>query len=714
MPEKDSIDLHQIISVIRRWWWLIILTTFLAAAAAYIVISRMSPVYQASTTLLISPAQSSTASQYTDLMASERLALTYSQMLKDRPVLATVTAQLGLKQSTGQLAGNIQTQPVRDTQLIRLTVSDSDPVRAATIANTLAQVFKARVEILSAERYATTIKNGEDRVDNLQTQVGDLEAQIELLRSQKVENDVSLANKQVALDALLKDQQTLQGNQQQMELTISSVTGNVYIFEPVQVKTVGRPGTSAASAVVSVGQIKDISGTSPTNANPALTFGQLIIKTPMLESIIKDLGLTETPDQLANKITLEPVENTQLIRLTVEDADASHAEQLGQALVNAFITQVKDLASAPYTDRLVSLEAQLNDIGSSIAAAQSEIGKLTFEIAQLESEISRQETLLTENRTDLRESQKDLEAARITSAESSDVVMISEPAQVPMSPIQNRMLYVAVAGLVGFVIGGGFAFLLEFIDDRIRTDKDVHTEFDLPTLGKISRFTKKTDELVVISQPSSLSADDFWVLSTQIRRLCEKQAIHSLLITSSIPMEGKSVIVSNLALALAKNGLDVIIVDADMRLPRLHEIFALDQGLGLAHSLSNGNVNGWLQNSMLSKLRVLTSGGTPPNPAELLTSPNLEKLVKKLAGTVNIVLVDGPPVLSAADAAIVAQVVDGVLLVLKAGESESQIAQSAVETLRQAKANIVGVVLNAVPDRKEKYYQYYRNAEGKG
>jgi capsular polysaccharide biosynthesis protein len=172
MPNQD-IELRWIIAVIRRRWWLIILMVLLATVTAYIVTQNIPPVYEASTTLLISPAQNSTASLLNELMASERLALTYSQMMKERPVLDIVRSQLDLEQSTEELVKNVQAQPVRDTQLIQLTVSDSDPDRAALIANTIAEIFKARVELLSAERYAATIDNAQTRVDRLETQVGD-------------------------------------------------------------------------------------------------------------------------------------------------------------------------------------------------------------------------------------------------------------------------------------------------------------------------------------------------------------------------------------------------------------------------------------------------------------------------------------------------------------------------------------------------------------
>jgi capsular exopolysaccharide synthesis family protein len=350
----------------------------------------------------------------------------------------------------------------------------------------------------------------------------------------------------------------------------------------------------------------------------------------------------------------------------------------------------------------------MSDTGKSIDAAQSEIGKLTTEISQMEAEINRQEISLTEKRTDLREAQKNLENARSTSVESSDTVVISEPAEAPKKPSQNLLLYVGIAGLLGMCLGAGLVFVLGSIDDRIKNVQDVRKGVDLPILGTVRLFDRNVDELVLRSHPVSGPADDFRVLGAHIRRICEEEKVRTLLVTSPTPGNGKSVITSNLALALAKNSLNVIAVDGDLRLPRLHTIFGLAQEDGLSNSLPGGKFNGCLKNTQLNGLKVITSGEVPPNPAELLTSPNLAKLIKGLTSVANIVLIDCPPVLTTADASILASVVDGVVVVLKAGKSDSQAAKSTVEVLRRVKANVVGIVLNAVPERKEEYYGYYR------
>jgi polysaccharide biosynthesis transport protein len=704
---NEDIELRWIIDVIRRRWWLIAALAVLATVVAFIVSRVLLPVYVAKATLMISPAKSTSTSLSSDLTASERLALTYSQMLKDRTVLAQVVTQPGIKRSIGTVADEIQTEPITGTQLIRLTVSDSDPEQAALIANTLAEVFKGRVETLSNTRYSATLLNAQERIDSLQTTVGELEGKVDTLQLQKVQKDVLLSNKQDTLLTFRNDYQALQQNQQQIKLTASQISGNVFIFEPVM----KSPGSTTASAVVSVGNFQAVGSNVPSTENVALTYSQMIIRTPLLEKIISDLNLQENPSELAQKITLEPIFGTQLLRLSVTDTDASKSETIANALVKYFVIQLKNLLAAPYADSLANIQTQMDEHSKTIDSLVSEITTLMTETTQLESEIGQQQTALSENRADLRDTQKTLEDLRITAADSADTVVISEPAQSPKKPSQNNAVYIALAGMVGLALGIGTAFVMEFTDTRIRTNLDVQKVIDSPFLGTISRFANKEGDLVIKTQPASDTADDFRILGKRIQELYEQQHVQSFLVTSPTPKVGKSVVVSNLALALGSVDLSVIVVDADLRLPRLHELFQANLENGLIDSLSIGSFNGCLQDTQQPNLKIMTSGGVPPNPAELLASPNLEKLIKELTRRANIVLIDCSPIVTAADASILAEAVDGVLLVLKAGVSESHSTTYAMEVLDRVKAKVAGVVLNAVPERRHTYVRYSRQGK---
>jgi len=181
-------------------------------------------------------------------------------------------------------------------------------------------------------------------------------------------------------------------------------------------------------------------------------------------------------------------------------------------------------------------------------------------------------------------------------------------------------------------------------------------------------------------------------------------------------MEGKSITVANLAVAMAQAGLSVVAVDADLRRPWLHQLFGLDPHRGgLTRALLEGSTDGRLQPAQVEGLTVLPAGEVPPNPAGILGSQRMQELLAELAQQVEVVLIDSPPVLSVTDAAVLAQGVDGVLLVLEAGHTRREAARQAVERLRQVGANLVGVVLNAVPTHNDSYYYYsYNGYHGNG
>ena len=159
---------------------------------------------------------------------------------------------------------------------------------------------------------------------------------------------------------------------------------------------------------------------------------------------------------------------------------------------------------------------------------------------------------------------------------------------------------------------------------------------------------------------------------------------------------------------MAGGGQRVVVVDADLRLPRLQQVFNLDNEEGLTDSLINSSRDGNLQATKMEGLKVITSGKLPPNPVEVVGSARMRKFLEELEEKTDLVLVDSPPVLPVADAAILTSLVDGVILVLRAGQTRHRAAQQAVKSLRQAGAQLIGIVLNAVPHNTDGYNSYYR------
>ena len=211
--------------------------------------------------------------------------------------------------------------------------------------------------------------------------------------------------------------------------------------------------------------------------------------------------------------------------------------------------------------------------------------------------------------------------------------------------------------------------------------------------------------MVIVTQPRSPNAEAFRVLAANIRYSALVNPLHTLLVTSPMAQEGKSTITANLAAALAKAELRVLVVDADLRKPQQHRLFGVKQGGGLTSALLDGPVDGRVNKVEPAGLEILTSGHLPPNPAEMLGSSRMLNLIEELRKQADIVLIDCPPVLPVADATILAPHVDGVLLVLRANHTRGRLAMEALESLRKVNAHLVGAVLNAAP--RGKGYHYY-------
>lgn len=217
------------------------------------------------------------------------------------------------------------------------------------------------------------------------------------------------------------------------------------------------------------------------------------------------------------------------------------------------------------------------------------------------------------------------------------------------------------------------------------------------------------NRLILDSGAKSTLAEAYRTLRTNVMFSNIDKKIKSIVITSPGPSEGKSTVSSNFAIALAQAGSKVLIVDSDLRKPRIHKLFAIPNNVGLTNILAENMP--WkdhiAQVGDMPNLNVMTSGPIPPNPSEILGSEKMRNLVSELKESFDFVILDTPPVGVVTDPAIVASYADGTILVVSSGNVEVEAAKMAKELLQNVKANILGVVLNKVPTKGAGYYKYY-------
>jgi len=310
---------------------------------------------------------------------------------------------------------------------------------------------------------------------------------------------------------------------------------------------------------------------------------------------------------------------------------------------------------------------------------------------------------------------------QVTSGDRGNEVTVENYSRLPRSPVgPARVRNVMIAFVLSLVAGIGLAFLLDFLDDTVKSIDDIDRYVHLPALAMIpaSRNVARlkglggtappseSTALAMIGDVRSPIAESYRHLRTSLLLSSAGQPPKTILVTSSQPSEGKTTTAINTAFMLAQTGADVLIIDCDLRRPRLHAQFELSNVKGLTTWLSGEkDLDSLIQScGKESKLKILTSGPVPPNPAELLGSDEMRKLLSLLSEKYAHIIIDSPPAISFTDASILSTMVDGVMLVVHGGRSSRAVVRRAKQQLLDVGAHIFGVVLNNVKMEAQDYY----------
>jgi succinoglycan biosynthesis transport protein ExoP len=319
-----------------------------------------------------------------------------------------------------------------------------------------------------------------------------------------------------------------------------------------------------------------------------------------------------------------------------------------------------------------------------------------------------------------------LKEAGVTAGLRSNNIRSVDKARVPTYPSEPnvpRNLTFALA--LGLTTGIGLAFLLEGIDNTVRTPEQAQAISALPSLGMIplgskggmeaaaKRLTvassREAVELVTQSRPQSQMAESYRALRTSLLLTSLGGPPKVILVTSALPQEGKTTTSINTAIVLAQKGTRVLLIDADLRRPSIHKTLGMGPKTGLSNVLT-GNATlqtAVVRSSILPTLFVLTAGTPPPNPAELLASSNMKDILAELREQYDHIIVDTPPTLSVTDAVVMSTRADAVVLVIRSGQTTKQALRRARDILMQVNARVAGVLLNAVDLTSPDYYYYY-------
>ncbi len=483
--------------------------------------------------------------------------------------------------------------------------------------------------------------------------------------------------------------------------------------------TLQMPRIYQATTTVMVGQVLEQSNPNAQDLylsqQLAQTYADMVRRRPILEGVAEALGLDYVPS--AENVSARQVPGTQLLEIVVRDTHPERARAIADIIAYQLILQSPTGASEEQRRRAF-VQTQLEDLEYRIQETQAEIDEEQARLESANSARAIQQHQANISALQQKFSNYQSTYASLLSAVQGGVNYISviEPAITPTVPISPRVgVTVMLASAIGLILAVGGAFLIEYLDDTIKTPDDVTRAADLPTLAGIARIEGKTypEKLIAVRHPLSPIVETYRLLRINLQFSSVDKPAHSLIVTSPASREGKSVTLANLAVVMAQSGLGVVAVDADLRRPSLHKIFSLPNHQGLSDAIlqqSTSPVSEHLQTTEVKNLWVLTSGPLPPNPAELLGSERMGAIIEELKGQVDVVLLDTPPSLVVADALILSTRADGVLLVNDVGRTRRGEARQVTEKFRRVQANPLGVVLNRLPGRRDGYY--YQSEDG--
>jgi succinoglycan biosynthesis transport protein ExoP len=448
------------------------------------------------------------------------------------------------------------------------------------------------------------------------------------------------------------------------------------------------------------------------------TYSQQIKMRPVMEATLEALGLEDriSPGALSGMVTVTPVRDTQLIRVSVEHTDPVMAADIANQIVAVFIDQNQRFEQGRYADLKASLSKQLNLMQQELEVTQAAIDGLgTPPTVEDQAELERLNLTRSSQQAAYSNLLSNFEEIRIAEASESSNIVVAEEAIPYYSPVRprTRTNTMLAAGL-GAAIAIGIGFLIEYLDDTVKSPEDVTSIVDMPTLGVISQIEGRTskERLITRVAPRSPVSEAYRALRTNIQFASVDGPLKSIMVTSAGPSEGKSTTAANLAVVLAQAGKQVILVDADLRRPIQHRFFELPNSRGLTTALLDlgAPVGEHIQDTSVPGLRLMTSSAIPPNPAELLGSQRQADLLAALQDEADIVVVDSPPVLTVTDALIMASRMSGVLLVVEAGATRRAGLLKAMDALMHADGRVLGVTLNRMTRRRSGYYyyQYYQ------
>ena len=689
LEQSSGLDLREFISVLMHRKKLVLATAIITMLLALLLTLLMQPVYRADSTLKVERYAANSDIEILDgkVSRSDRdFFETQIQLIQTKSLARRVIDQLGLETQLAPLGligrikqtfssepttkaaqsdttellflENLTVKPINNSQLLKISYDSNDPKLASDISNAIAKTFVRQ--------------NLERRFDTATTNKAYITDSIEVTKK-------SLEEAENRLNAYAKKHGIVQDETGQ-------TTSNYSLKKQAEEVIIAEKERIEAEAAYNL-YLKN-----PKNQ-------KVIVNTannPYILSLQKAAARLETKFQALRSKRSSTARRLRKQIDGIKEQIVAESEGIQGSLKSVFL-------------RAKQKEEMLR--------AQFEIQKTNA--LNLQGKSTRYNTLAREVEINQIAYNKQLDQLMgLTIAENigTNNISVIDIAGIPTKKHKPSLrTNLAFGTLLGLLLGMGIAFLREFIDDSVKTSDNLERLTGLPVLSQLPEITKLNSKQLALqtaSAPKSALAESIRSLRTSLRFSTRSGSPHSIFITSTNAGECKSTVALNLATAYAQSGNSVLLIDADLRKPSLHNLLGLENLKGLTNLLAGAETDLDISRTcMVKQLRVITSGPIPPDPVELLSSNKMIELIKMVADKYDHVIIDGPPVLGLADALVVANLSDATLVTVQAGKTRKGELLDALKRLERAKANIVGSVLSRVsratnPNYNQEYYTY--------
>lgn len=694
MLEEREIHLRDYLRVLFKRKYTILTFFIIVFVVVFIGAMSATPVFQATTKVLIEKVELYNLSAISPYLMpyDPDFYNTQMELIKSTSVARRVVKNLSLeekyasyfpeqkkaiqenKRGSEALAGIIRSgiivNPVKNTKIVDISYMSTNPEFAALVANSVAQAYiEEMLEMrMSFSRYSIEwmTKKAEEEKSQLEKAERNLQSYMKSHDIITLQDRIALTpEKLTALNTQLID---AEANRKELELLYNQVT-RVNPKDAETIPAVASDLTLQALRSQTIQAEQDIKELSKK-------YGQ---KHPSMIKAREDLKILQERKQQEIKRIIASIKN---------EYDLARAKK--NTLRGAFSTSKKEA---------INLNEKFIQYG--ILAREVETNKQLYDALM-----------------------KGVKEQSVTGELQTLRIWVVEQANKPGSPVRPRKaLNILLGIIVGLFGGGGLAFFFEYLDNTIKSPDEIERRFGLSVLGVVPLLETREGNIeeTVVKDPQNVIAENYKTIRTAVLLSSADNPPQNILVTSMGPEEGKTVTSTNLAITIAQSEYSVLLVDSDLRKPRVHKIFGLENAQGLSTYLAGASSVVNICNGPIPNLKILPSGPLPPNPSELLASHKMEQLMKALNEKFHIIIWDSPPLMTVTDSFILSKILDGTIIVTRAGKTTYEIVRRGLKGLEGGRegdkgAHVLGIIINALDLKKSdyyyhKYYNYYYSSD---